>query len=208
MVTLVMNTLMMNKLLRYLITMIVVPAVIASGILLFGEKRYAFVSFAVAVLAVIAFFMAFEKKKSVDTKKTVILSVMITLSVLGRFVFAFIPFFKPVTAIVVILAIYFGPEMGFLCGSMSALLSNFYFGQGPWTPFQMFAWGMIGFLAGLSGEKLIGGKLWLALYGVFAGIFYSVSMDIWVVLWMEGDFVMSRYLAVVLTSLPDRKSTR
>lgn len=193
---------MNKKIISYAILILAIPLVIAIGILLFDEKRFAFISFAVAVLGSIPFFMAFENREDVDTKKIVILAVMITLSVLGRFVFAFIPFFKPVTAIVVILAIYFGPEMGFLCGSMSALLSNFYFGQGPWTPFQMFTWGMIGFLAGILSKHLISNKIFLAAYGLFAGIFYSAAMDIWVVLWMDGSFNTTRYLAALITSLP------
>ncbi len=193
---------MKSKVLSYIITLAAIPAVIAAGVFLFNENKYTFISLAVALLATVPFFLAFEHKKEVDTKKIVILAVMITLSVTGRFIFAFIPFFKPVTAIVVVLAIYFGPEMGFLCGSMSALLSNFYFGQGPWTPFQMFTWGMIGFIAGISGKKLIGSRIWLSVYGVFAGIFYSVIMDVWTVLWIDKVFAPTRYLAVLFTSLP------
>ncbi|MHB8961653.1 MAG: ECF transporter S component [Saccharofermentanales bacterium] len=191
-----------KKILGYLIPILAIPLVIVAGVTVFKDRQFAFISLAVAVLACVPFFMAFENKKNVDTKKIVILAVMIALSVLGRFVFAFVPFFKPVTAIVVIVAIYFGPEMGFLCGAMSALVSNFYFGQGPWTPFQMFAWGLIGFIAGLLGSRITAGRIRLVAYGVFAGIFYSLAMDVWAVLWIDGAFNLSRYIAALITALP------
>lgn len=78
------------------------------------------------------------------------LAVMAALGVVGRTVFQLIPLpnFKPVSAIVIITAIAFGPEAGFMTGALTAFVSNFIFGQGPWTPWQMFCWGMIGFVAG------------------------------------------------------------
>lgn len=193
---------MKNKIIGYIIPVAAIPLVVAAGFTIFKDRQFAFISLAVAVLACIPFFMAFEHKKNVDTKKIVILAVMIALSVLGRFIFAFVPFFKPVTAIIVIVAVYFGSEMGFLCGAMSALISNFYFGQGPWTPFQMFAWGMIGLIAGLLGSRITEKKSWLIAYGIFAGILYSLAMDVWAVLWIDGTFNLSRYIAALVTALP------
>ena len=99
-------------------------------------------------------FISFEKGKN-DARRIVIIAVMTALSVAGRFVFAPIPFFKPVTAIVIITAIYLGSEAGFITGAFSAVVSNFYFGQGPWTPFQMLAWGLIGFLAACLLKNLL-----------------------------------------------------
>ena len=81
-----------------------------------------------------------------------------------------------------------GSESGFLVGAMSALVTNFYFGQGPWTPFQMFAWGMIGLIAGYLGDPLRRSRIALAVYGAFSGIAYSMIMDIWTVLWYGEGF--------------------
>src|SRR5690625_7953059 len=91
----------------------------------------------------------------------VVFAVLIALSSISRVLFAPIPVFKPVSAIVILTAIYFGAEAGFLVGALTALLSNIYFGQGPWTPFQMFAWGIIGLIAGLPfiREKLINNRM-------------------------------------------------
>ncbi len=175
--------------------------VILLGNMIFKEKQYAFVSLAIALLACAPFFMSFERNNR-NTHKLVIIAVMVAMSVAGRFVFAMIPGFKPVTAIVVITAMYFGSEAGFLTGALSAFISNFYFGQGPWTPFQMFTWGLIGLLAGLLSGALKGNKLILAVYGVFAGVVFSLLMDVWSVLWYQNEFNGKLYLTSILLAMP------
>ena len=122
---------------------------------------------------------------------------MIALSVIGRIIFTPVPGFKPVTAMVVITAMYFGSEAGFMTGSLSALISNFCFGQGPWTPFQMFSWGILGFIAGIIARQLRENKVVLAIYGIVSGVLYSFLMDVWTVLSADGYFNFSRYLAAV-----------
>lgn len=191
-----------TKLARYAIMIIAIPLLVIVGVVLLTDRQYALISLLIALLSCVPFFLSFEKGKDANTKKMIILAVLVTLSVVGRFFFAVIPFFKPVTAIIVLAAIYFGPEMGFLCGALSALLSNFYFGQGPWTPFQMFSWGIIGFIAGLLATKLKKNRILLALYGIFAGVLYSLVMDIWGVMWVDGILNWSRYLTALITALP------
>ena len=102
----------------------------------------------------IPFFLVFEKKKP-RARELVPIAVMAALGVVGRTLFSLIPLpnFKPVSAIVIITAVAFGPETGFLTGALTGFLSNFIFGQGPWTPWQMFAMGIIGFLAGVLFRK-------------------------------------------------------
>ena len=97
---------------------------------------------------------------------------------------------------------YFGSEAGFLTGALSAVISNFYFGQGPWTPFQMFSWGILGFIAGLLAAPLKKSRIALTLYAVLSGVLYSFLMDIWTVLWADGAFNISRYLAAILSAAP------
>lgn len=106
------------------------------------------------IACAIPFFLVFEKKKP-QARELVPIAVMAALGVVGRTMFELIPLpnFKPVSAIVIITAVAFGPETGFLTGALTGFLSNFIFGQGPWTPWQMFCWGMIGFLAGLLQNK-------------------------------------------------------
>ena len=182
---------------RVLIPAILIPLSVVLGVFVFDEKAYAFVSVAVAMLSVVLFLCGFDRKKT-GTRRLILISVMIALSVVGRF----FPLFKPVTAFAVIAGMYFGAEAGFLTGSFSALISNFYFGQGPWTPFQMFAWGLLGFLAGVMNQPLKKSRVMLYAYAFLSGVLYSLVMDIWTVLWELGGFSAEVYLAKMLTALP------
>ncbi len=171
------------------------------GALFFREKYVAWIILSFTILSVLPMFFMFERREK-NAGELSILAVLIALSVAGRMLFAWLPGFKPVAALTVIAALYLGKEAGFLVGSLSAVLSNFYFGQGPWTPFQMFSWGMIGLAAGLLARPLKKSKLLLGGFAILAGIFYSLSMDVWTVIWAEGGFSLSRYLAVAVSSLP------
>lgn len=189
----------MKNALKYIIPLVLVPITVILGACIFSEKSYAFVSMAVAIFSCLLFYFAYEKKGK--TRRLIIVSVMTAIAVIGRFIFAPIPAFKPVTAVVVLTAIYLGSSAGFLTGSFSALISNFYFGQGSWTPFQMLAWGIIGFLAGILRNKLKN-RITLSLYGVFAGVLYSVILELWNVLWYSNSFDINLYLTFLLSSLP------
>lgn len=153
----------------------------------------------IAILVV--FYLRFEKRSS-RSRRLVIIAVMTALSVVGRFIFAAIPAFKPICAIVIISAIWLGPECGFMVGSLSIFISNFYFGQGPWTPFQMVAFGILGVIAAWLSKPLKKSKLALAAYGAFAGLAYSCIMDIWTVLWYQSGFSLELYTAAIITAIP------
>lgn len=190
-----------KKVIKYLCVFLVAPLIVLCGVFFLGDRKYAFVSLALSVVACIPFFVSFEKGKN-DARRIVIIAVMTALSVAGRFVFAPIPFFKPVTAIVIITAIYLGAEAGFITGAFSAIVSNFYFGQGPWTPFQMFAWGLIGFLAGLLAKRLLESKVLLIIFGALSGVVFSFIMDVWTTLWADGTFNIARFIASITTAAP------
>lgn len=155
-----------------------------------------------AVMCCVPFFLSFEKRAP-SARELVLAAVMTAFSAAGRFIFAPVPFFKPVTAIVVLSAMYLGPQTGFMVGALSAVISNIYFGQGPWTPFQMFCWGMIGFIAGIiNKKKILERAVPLIIYGIIAGAGYSVVMDIWTVLSMDGTFTAERWAAAIISALP------
>lgn len=187
---------MKKRIISFIILCVLVPAAVVAGALLFDERRYAWVILCVTLLSCLPMFISFERN-SADAKRLVMIAVMTALSVAGRFLFAALPGFKPVTAMVVITAMYFGSEAGFMIGALSAVISNFYFGQGPWTPFQMFSWGIIGLLAGLFARRLRQSRIWLSAFGVLAGVLYSLLMDIWTVFWADGYFNLTRYIAAV-----------
>ncbi len=184
-----------------LIVFAAVPLCVAAGSILFSDRRYFVFSLAIALLSILIFFLSFEKRER-SAHRLVILSALTALSVAGRFIFAPVPFFKPVTAIVTICGMYLGCEAGFLCGALSAFLSNFLFMQGPWTPFQMFIWGLIGFIAGLLSKQLKDNAAILLLYGALSGITYSAFMDIWTTVWFDGTINLQRYLASVAAAVP------
>ena len=184
-----------------LVLLLCIPAVVLGGAVLLREKYAAWVTLCVAVLSCVPLLYSFERRDT-SSKELIVLAVLVAISSVGRFVFAWLPGFKPVTAITVIVAIYFGGEAGFVVGSMSAVISDFYFGQGPWTPFQMMAWGLIGFLAGVLAKPLRKSRIGLCLYGALAGVLYSGIMDVWTALWADGTFQWNRYLAACVTALP------
>ncbi len=115
--------------------------------------------------------------------ETVIIAVMAAAAVVGRIAFASVPDFKPTTAIVILAGISLGKTAGFYVGALAALVSNFYFGQGLWTPWQMLAWGLTGFIAGLFCRvDFSGKKLWLTVVlGVLSAYMYGFIMNIFFV---------------------------
>ena len=179
------------------LVVLVFPAALAA-FALSGSKNYALISFAMVIMAMVPFLMLYEMKKP-QAREWIPLAVMAAIAAVGRAAFAALPHFKPVSAIVIITGMYLGAQSGFLCGALSAVLSNILFGQGPWTPFQMLAWGLIGLFAALLGGILRKNKIVLAIFGALAGVFYSLVMDIWTVLWWE-EFSLSRYLAAIASS--------
>ena len=116
-----------------------------------GQRGYYIASLVMMTFTLAVFFSAFEKRKP-QTREIVVITVMVTLAVAGRLAFFMLPQFKPVVAIVILSGVCLGSEMGFVVGAMTGFVSNFFFGQGPWTQWQMIAFGSIGFLAGILEE--------------------------------------------------------
>lgn len=191
-----------KKIVSIVCLLVAIPLIIICGSVLFHEKQYAFISFAVVILSLIPFVMKIENDERITTVRIVLTAVMTALSVVGRFAFSYVPHFKPVTAIVIIAGIYLGAESGFLCGALSAVISNFIFGQGAWTPFQMLAWGLIGFFAGVLSQKMTEHKLLLYIYAAVSGVTYSLLLDVWTAVYIDGVFSAARYLTLISTALP------
>jgi len=136
--------------------------------------------------------------KRIRTGRMVVIVIMTALSVVGRF----IPFFKPIAALSIITGMYVSAGSGMMVGMLSVLISNFYFGQGPWTPFQMLAFGLIGFLSGVLSKYLINNKPFLIIYSLFCGVAYSLIVDVWTVLWLGGGNLLEKYLATAVAAIP------
>lgn len=132
----------------------------------------------VLILLMLPFFVIFERSKP-RPKDLVPIAVMSALGALGRALFAAIPNFKPTTAIVMITGMQFGPLAGFLTGALSALVSNLFLGQGPWTLWQMSAWGMIGFVSGIFQKRgLFQYRTVLYLFGMISGILFGWILNL------------------------------
>ncbi|MER1986525.1 MAG: ECF transporter S component [Solibacillus sp.] len=185
-----------------LVFFIFMPLTLYMGITYLGDRKYYLISVALILLACVPFVLSFERRKP-QPREILMIAVMSAISVAGRCLFVATPGFKPVSAITAITGFALGAEAGFLTGATSALVSNMFFGQGPWTPFQMFTWGMIGFIAGLLGKTgQMHKKIPLILFGIFAGIFFSFGMDIWGALSTVGLFNWEAYVLALSTAVP------
>ena len=111
------------------------------------DRGYLYGSVLIMLFVLVPFYISFEKDKPY-ARKIVLIAVLVSIAVISRAAFFWLPQFKPIIAVVIIAGIAMGPQAGFVVGSMSAFVSNFIFGQGPWTVFQMVAWGLIGMVAG------------------------------------------------------------
>lgn len=150
--------------LRILVCAVLIPATLFLGTHLKGRWYYLTCTL-VIIETMLPFFMAFETRKP-QARELVTIAVMCALSVASRVV-VLIPNFKPMTAIIMLTGIALGPEAGFLTGAVSAFASNFFFSQGPWTPWQMMGYGFGGFLAGILffGKKRNHSPAMLAVFG-------------------------------------------
>lgn len=130
-----------------LVIFLLIPATLYLGTRVKGRQYYLISTLVVAEI-MLPFFARFESRRP-QSRELVIIAVMAALASVSRVVFSFSPFLKTITGIIMIAGIAFGPEAGFLTGAIAAFASNFFFGQGPWTPWQMFAYGFGGFFAGM-----------------------------------------------------------
>ena len=140
--------------------------------------NWALVSVIIIGLAILGFFWQFEKQE-VNAKDITLLATMASLAAIARVPFTAIMGLQPTTFIVMITGYVFGVQAGFMVGCIAALVSNFFLGQGPWTPWQMFAWGICGIIGGMIGRK---GNFNLILFAIMAGVcgyLFGWIMNIW-----------------------------
>ena len=130
--------------------LIAVPLAMAAMVALDIDQA-ALLMLAVVVAVLALFFMGFDAERPAlrQVMPTVVLAA---LAAAGRILFAPVPDFKPVSAIAIIAGATLGRRSGFMVGALAALTSNFFFGQGMWTPWQMYAWGLVGYLGGVLAD--------------------------------------------------------
>ena len=163
--------------------LLAIPLTIWGGLKISGGRRYMIASFLIIAETMLPFFLAFEGRKP-KARELVILSVLSALAIGGRAAFFALPGFKPVAAMVILTGVAFGGEAGFMVGAMTMFCSNVLFGQGPWTPWQMLAMGVIGLTAGVLLRKglLHRARISLSIFGglviffVYGGIMNPASV--------------------------------
>lgn len=189
--------------LALLIYFLLVPFVIYAGIKV-GDRNYLTVSTILMVMAIAPFLLIFEKRRP-KARELIVIAVLVGLAVAGRMIFFMLPQFKPVTALVIIAAVSFGPETGFLVGALSALISNIFFMQGPWTPWQMFAFGLVGFVAGLFYQKglMKMNRLAISIFGFFSCfIIYGAIMNISSLFMYSSALSVKLLIATLIVGAP------
>ena len=164
--------------------LLMIPLTIFFGIHFWDGRKYYFISFLILLESMLPFFLVFEGRKP-QARELVLLAVLCAIGVAGRAACFMLPQFKPVVAITVLSGIALGAESGFLVGSVTMLASNIFFSQGPWTPWQMFSMGIIGFLAGVFFRKRWRNKWTMAVFGalcaivIYGGIMNPASALMW-----------------------------
>ena len=162
-----------------LLILLLIPLTLFIGVYYFAGRKYYFISLLILLECMLPFFLIFERRKP-QARELVLIAVLVALNVAGRAAFFMLPEFKPVVAMTILAGVAFGGETGFLVGAMTMLVSNMLFSQGPWTPWQMFAMGITGWLAGILYRKgvLRRSKLSLCIYGVLAStVLYGGIMN-------------------------------
>ena len=186
------------------IILLAIPITIYIGSYFFGDRRYYFISLLIILQAMLPFALVFESRKP-QARELVIIAVLCAIAVAGRLAFFMFPQCKPVIALVIISGVAFGAEAGFLVGAMVGLVSNMFFGQGPWTPWQMFSFGIIGFLAGVLFRKglLSRTPVSLAVFGAFATfIIFGGIMNPASVLMFQSYPTVEMFIAAYLQGIP------
>ena len=175
-----------RRIVSIVLLLVFVPAVIAVGMLEFNDRYYYITASLIIICSFIPFLMIFEKRRP-RARELVVIAVMTALGVAGRAAFYMLPQFKPIAATVIITGVSLGCEAGFITGALTAFVSNMFFGQGPWTPWQMFAFGIIGFIAGILFKKGFLRKTkaslcvfgFLATFVIYGGIMNPASVIMW-----------------------------
>jgi len=179
-------------------------------------SNYVLLSFGIAILLIGIFFFTYERKHP-QPRDIMPIVIMCVISSLSRVIFSFIPQIQPSTAIIIIMGVCYGKQIGFMTGAMTAIVSNMVLGQGPWTIWQVLAWGIIGLIAGwfpcynfiqighnrtkiVQSTKQVMKKYlnigFIAIYAFFSAFLFSIIIDIWTVSTLGSDLTLPMIISV------------
>lgn len=179
----------MKKAFLYITVALILAFIVLWQFLFADSVNYYIVSVVILIASMLPFFVSYEQKK-VTARDITLTATLIALAVVSRAAFYLVPQVKPIAAVVIVSAVCLGAHKGYIVGAFSAFVSNFIFGQGMWTPFQMVALGTVGLLAGLIFRWLKVNRYTLSIVGfVLATVVYGAIVDMSTVLSAYGNNV-------------------
>ena len=147
------------------------------------------------ILVVLIFAMSVKRVRTKDVVTLISVSALIAAA---RGFFFFTPHIKPSSALLVIVGSAFGFMPGLVIGALSSVLSNFIFGQGPWTIFQMIGWGLVGAMGSLCKTRKVG------VVAVFFLVLcvYSPLVNIASAILMTNTLNMESFIMMTMSGFP------
>lgn len=165
-------------------------------------KQSAGLTLFATVAALVLFFLGYERSRQ-PLSVLMATVVLASLAAASRILLAPVPQVKPLSAIAIIAGATFGRTCGFAVGALAALLSNFFFGQGPWTPWQMYAWGMVGYGAGvLCTFRWFQKPVLLYAYGLLSGLLYGFILNAWYAVGFIRPFTGAAVVTACVAGFP------
>jgi energy-coupling factor transport system substrate-specific component len=166
-----------------------------------SDDHYWLASLLFVALAILPFFIRFERKQ-VNGREIVLVAILAAIAAVSRIPFAPLPSVQPTTFVIIVTALVFGAETGFMVGATAALVSNLFLGEGPWTPWQMFSWGMVGFSAGLLKDTWWMSKQWGQwIFGFVWGFVFGWIMNITYIFGFVGELSWKTFIAACASSV-------
>jgi energy-coupling factor transport system substrate-specific component len=166
------------------------------------SDNYLLISFGFVLLSILLILIRFERRK-IEARELVLLAVLAAVAAVGRIPFASIPSVQPTTFVIMMAGLVFGAESGFMVGVIAALASNMILGQGPWTPWQMVAWGLVGLTSGLlSQTRFLSNLAGKIIFGIVWGFVFGWIMNLWSILafTQTGEALNAKSLYTYLVS--------
>lgn len=191
-----------KSLVDFLMYFIAVPLTVILGRYAFGDRKYYFTSLLIIFEIFIPFAVRLERRKP-KAREITVLAVMCAAAVAGRTVFYAFPHMKAAAAVITVTGLCLGADCGFIAGSVTAFVSNMFFGQGPWTPWQMLAFGAVGYFAGAAARYIGRNKLFVSIYGaVSVFVLYGGIMNAASVLMAQNSPTAEMFIASEFVGAP------
>ncbi|GAB3794385.1 ECF transporter S component [Virgibacillus kimchii] len=185
----------------FIITLSIIVFILLVSMPLLSARHYMIFSLLMMLATFLPFMIRFAQQK-LSSRELVMLAILGAIAAVSRVPFASLPSVQPTTFVVIITGIALGPQSGFVVGVLAAIVSNLFLGQGPWTPWQMYCWGMIGLIAGLLKNRwLMKNRLGRCTYGFIAGILFGWVMNLWFVVAVIQEFDWNAILLYYSASL-------